>query len=476
MKKLFLLLLFAVFAMVGCEELNPEEIQNIIDNIEMPEGTEEPVFYADCHGVCDAPKEGGVVVIDLITNLDYVVYIPDEAQDWVTHLDTRAIRLDKLCFSVAKNNTMEERKVTIDLIGLEGEVLQSLVFKQEAMPIVLTLTADKNKVSVGNAVTFKVTDELGRDLTKSAQIYDAELNKVDSVFTLKKAGRYTFFATVGVSTSNNVNVVVLAQMPQVSADPNPSNLAFHHKMLVIKHGGVDCYACPSAIEELHKLAETQWKEYYNLVDNHAGGFANSDPANSKAAEALYDFQLDYLVSGFPKVIVDFYTKLNSYLCKSIVEVIESRVKMDGAEVGITMAVDGDPENVYCAAQIKSAVSQEYKVNAWLLESDIYSPYQKGASKDFYYDYALRDMSSVENGKYDVTGTSIGIIEAGSTCDFAVELPITSSKWNVENMGVVIVVSALNEKNRWEIVNTAYCPMSKSLVYRYVGDSEVMHSL
>ena len=485
MKKLFLLLLCAAFAIVGCEGVNPDDLQNIIDNLETPE---EPVFYVDSDGDYVISNEGGEVMVAVITNLEYVIYIPKEARGWISLPETRAIRLDKQYFIVAKNETAEERSATIDLLSLNGEILQSVVFVQEAGGIevpeepgdaedpdenAIVLVVDKDRVSVGETVIFTVTNSLGEDITELAQIYEcSNLDRVESTYTFDVAGKYEFFACVGQYASNIVTIWVVAQMPQLPVDPNPSNFAFHHKPLVIRYAGVNCPACPYGHDELIKLAESQWGEYFNCVDCHAGPYASGDPANSGAANALHNF-VGSLVSAYPTILVDFYNEPDSYLYKNVANTLQNRIKVGGADVGIALAVDGDPENVYCAAQIKSAVSQEYRVNAWLLESNIYSPKQRGATKEEhkYYDYALRNMSSVNNSSYNVEGDLVGVIEAGSTYDFMVELPITSSKWDVANMGVVVVVTALDSNNRWEVVNTAYCPIHKSLTYRYVGESE-----
>jgi hypothetical protein len=142
--------------------------------------------------------------------------------------------------------------------------------------------------------------------------------------------------------------------------------------------------------------------------------------------------------------------------------------MDGADAGIAMALEGDATTIYCAAQVKSKVAQEYKVVAWLLESGIYSPNQAGASKDYHkiYNYALRNISG-DYSKANVSGTSIGVLEAGKTYDCAFQLPIISTKWKYENMGVLVIVSAKDAQGRWEVANSAYCKVGEEKTYEYV---------
>lgn len=477
MKRLFLLLLCATFAMVGCEGLNPEDLQGILDNIS---GPEEPVFYVTEDGDYMVSSEGGDVEVEVITNLEYAVSIHSEAKAWVTLSETRVIRVDKIHFAVAKNETSQQRRATVDLLSLEGEVLQSINIVQEAgvsgeVPEEdgIVLTADKKMVCVGDTVTFTVIDDSGEDVTENAQIYDVSLNVVERTLVFDQMGRYKFFATLGEYQSDVIEIVVADGTALCAPeDPNPSNFAFHHKPLIIRHVGMNCGYCPIAYDQMEKVKASEWGEYYNEVTCHAGMFASGDPANSNAANMLHEFQSS-LIQGYPTTLIDFYTSPSDYSYNSVISSLQSRVKIGGADVGIALSVDGDSQDVYCTAQIKSAVSQEYKVNAWLLESDIYSPHQAGAAKDAhkYYDYAIRNMSSENSSRTNVQGDSVGVIEAGSTYDFAAVLPITSSKWNVDNMGVVIVVSALDGQNRWDVVNTAYCPIYKSLAYRYVGDPD-----
>ena len=137
-----------------------------------------------------------------------------------------------------------------------------------------------------------------------------------------------------------------------------------------------------------------------------------------------------------------------------------------ADVGISLAVTGDTSAVYAAAQVKSGVAQEYKITAWLLESDIYSPNQSGATKDYHkiYNHALRNMSH-QYSKTNVQGDSY-TFAANEVKDLAFELPIISTKWNYENMEVLVIVSAKDDNGRWEVANSAVCKINKAKEFEY----------
>ncbi|MBO7286478.1 MAG: Omp28-related outer membrane protein, partial [Alistipes sp.] len=334
----------------------------------------------------------------------------------------------------------------------------------------ITLKADKTAVAMGETVTFTVTDAEGQDVTSQASIYDEDFNDVGSTVTFNESGSYEFFATLGSKNSNYVTVVVMAEVPEVPADPQPENFKFNHRSLVIDHTGVNCGYCPGMTDKLLSLAETEWHQYYNEVTCHAGSMAGGDPGNSAAANALNQFQSS-MIDGYPNICINFYTAtVGNYGWTTFLsymgQALESYIKKDGADVGISLAVTGDEGCVYAAAQVKSGVAQEYKITAWLLESNIYSPNQSGATKDYHkiYNNALRNMSH-QYSKTNVQGDSY-TFEAKETKDLAFELPIISTKWDYTNMSVLVVVSAKDANGRWEVANSAVCKISESKEFEY----------
>lgn len=329
----------------------------------------------------------------------------------------------------------------------------------------IKLAADKTAVEIGETVTFTVTDAENQDVTSQALIYDENFNEVGSQVTFNESGSYSFFATVGSANSNYVSVVVMADVPVVPADPQPENFTFNHRAVVIDQTGVNCGYCPNATDQLKTLENTEWHKYYNEVTCHAGSYAGGDPGNSAAANALNQFQSS-MISGYPCILVNFYGKPNGYGYNDIIKVLQPYVQKDGVDVGISLAVTGDESCVYAAAQVKSGVAQEYKITAWLLESNIYSPNQAGATKDYHkiYNNALRNMSH-EYSKTNVQGDSY-TFEANEVKDLAFELEMISNKWKLENMSVLVIVSAKDANGRWEVANSAVCKINKAKEFEY----------
>lgn len=329
----------------------------------------------------------------------------------------------------------------------------------------IKLAADKTAVEIGETVTFTVTDAENQDVTSQALIYDEDFNEVGSEVTFNESGSYSFFATVGSANSNYVSVVVMAEVPEVPEDPQPENFTFNHRAVVIDQTGVNCGYCPNATDQLKTLENTEWHKYYNEVTCHAGSYAGGDPGNSAAANALNQFQSS-MISGYPCILVNFYGKPNGYGYNDIIKVLQPYVQKDGVDVGISLAVTGDESCVYAAAQVKSGVAQEYKITAWLLESNIYSPNQAGATKDYHkiYNNALRNMSH-EYSKTNVQGDSY-TFEANEVKDLAFELEMISNKWKLENMSVLVIVSAKDANGRWEVANSAVCKINEAKEFEY----------
>ena len=104
----------------------------VLQSIVFKQKGEEKVFDTDGEGNYIVEAVGGEVEVKVSTNLEYTVEIPAEAKAWLSVADTRAvIREETLTFTVAKNETLDERSATVELKGADGKVLQSIVFKQK---------------------------------------------------------------------------------------------------------------------------------------------------------------------------------------------------------------------------------------------------------------------------------------------------------------------------------------------------------
>ncbi len=176
MKKLFLLFaLIGIFA-TACEEGGVNEPTNTPTetpddgNDEKPDDgnddTEKPVFEINGDGNYIVEAVGGTVAVKVTTNLEYDVVIDKEAQSWLSVADTRAVREETLIFTVAENESFDERSATVELKGADGKVLQSVSFKQKGAEKVFDTDSEGNYIveADGGTVAIKVTTNLEYDV------------------------------------------------------------------------------------------------------------------------------------------------------------------------------------------------------------------------------------------------------------------------------------------------------------------------
>ena len=120
------------------------------------------VFNIDSDGNYIIEADGGVVAVNVTTNLEYDVIIPDDASSWLSVTDTRAVREETLTFTVTKNSSFDERSATVELKGADGEVLQSMRFKQKGEDKVFETDNNGNYIveAVGGEIEVMVTTNL----------------------------------------------------------------------------------------------------------------------------------------------------------------------------------------------------------------------------------------------------------------------------------------------------------------------------
>ena len=165
MKRLFLLVaLFGVLSN-GCsenEELNLP--QNPTENPGDDATTDDtPIFTIGNDGTIIVNAEGGEVEVAVTTNVDYSIAIPEEAQSWLSVVDTRAdVREEILTVIVAENDSFKERSAEVKLLGAEGEELTTITLTQKCYNKVFETDASGNYtvVAEGGEVEVAVTTNL----------------------------------------------------------------------------------------------------------------------------------------------------------------------------------------------------------------------------------------------------------------------------------------------------------------------------
>ncbi len=252
---------------------------------------------------------------------------------------------------------------------------------------------------------------------------------------------------------------------------------FNHRLLIVDHTGINCGNCPTATNCLHAIAETEMKDYYNEVQIHGGGYApsGSDPGYSEAATIVDKF---YAPTGYPYIYANYYggrlqhtSDTDTFVNSTATAFFNSHRKKLGADAGIAINSTLENSTIRVNINVKSAKAQEYNVAVWILENNIYSPNQNGATTELHktYQHVLRYIAT-DYTRYDISGNWIGELGVGDVGEVSYTVPLNSS-WVTSNLEVLVIVSAPNADGNFEVVNTAVCPANGTKNYEYISDLE-----
>ena len=136
MKLLILLLSFVGLVTMGCSDTKDDRNDNIPtekpdDGVQKPDNDQEPpLFVIDPDGCYIVKSEGGEVLLNVTTNIEYSLYIPQGASSWLSYQETRATRTETVVLSVAANQDLELRAATIELRGADDTTIEKFTIIQ----------------------------------------------------------------------------------------------------------------------------------------------------------------------------------------------------------------------------------------------------------------------------------------------------------------------------------------------------------
>lgn len=85
------------------------------------------------------PSEGKDIIVELKANVDYDVVIPDSVSNWISLIQSKAVRTDKLHFSIAENKSTENR-TSVVIIKDKNSLLTDTLFVNQLQKNALLLT------------------------------------------------------------------------------------------------------------------------------------------------------------------------------------------------------------------------------------------------------------------------------------------------------------------------------------------------
>ena len=98
--------------------------------IQISQKGEEPCFNVKNGSTVEVESKGGTVDLKFETNLEYSVSIPEEAQSWISVVESRAIRQETVTLSISENG-IDARSAFIYLIDKNGEQLAKVQISQK---------------------------------------------------------------------------------------------------------------------------------------------------------------------------------------------------------------------------------------------------------------------------------------------------------------------------------------------------------
>lgn len=335
--------------------------------------------------------------------------------------------------------------------------------------IELISDSDQMRSDGTDAVTFtvNVTDADGEvhDVTEHADIY-LEYDKApmsSNVFVTEEEGEYVFYAVYGLSVSEDLVITAINDVPQLPQDPQQDNLSFRHRMLLIQHTGATCSNCPRMMESLKTLSEdTAYNGLYHHVASHSYNGGENDAAYSDAAR---DLSMAYNISGLYPMLTFNLTTVSAGTDLSEIKTQIDLLKKEQADAGISAASELSADEVVVNVEVKAAVTNSYRVAAWLLEDDIYS-LQSGMYESWHNTHhnAVR-YAAGQVSKLSFAGERLGNIEKGGRAGKVLVLPVEES-WKVENCKVLVIVTAADENGNYDVANCTLCGIGEAVTYDY----------
>ena len=324
----------------------------------------------------------------------------------------------------------------------------------------ITITADNRAVSIGETITFTITDESGNDVTPYSTVYNKTNNyqAVPNPYTIDTVGVIELYVTCGTTISDITAIESFNNIRPLPVDDQPSNTTFNHRILVVGHVGTSTAYTPYMMQALKEVSQNCGYMYYEAM---AYSWASRDKTYSDAARVISDY---YNITGYPTTSYNMtYPYTSLYSAKEISNHISYLWSSNGSGAGIAASVTGGDSMVVVNAEIKANVTNNYRITAWLLEDNIYDA-QSGATEEwmYYHDNVIRNIATSN----PISGFDLGNIKAGETATNKIILDIKSQQWITDNMKVLLIVTAPDSNNNYEVVNVTVCPINSDVKYDY----------
>lgn len=116
------------------------------------------------------------VEVEVKTNIDYEIIIPEDAKDWVSHTATRALRTETVVLDITQNKDYDERTAKIVVKDKKTNLQETVTIKQAAN-LGLIVTPDKYELSNdGGTIEVEVKANVEFDI----EISDSWITRIET--------------------------------------------------------------------------------------------------------------------------------------------------------------------------------------------------------------------------------------------------------------------------------------------------------
>ena len=252
-------------------------------------------------------------------------------------------------------------------------------------------------------------------------------------------------------------------LPELPADPQPDNLSFDHRIMLLQHTGTYCPNCPRLMSSLKQVAEDKnYSDRYHHVASHSYNEEGDAAYSSAAANISQAFCSGY----YPELTFNLTkestgTSIEPAVIKSKIDELHK----ESADVGIAAAAAFGNGSMNVNVEIKAAKENLYRIAVWVLEDGIESE-QEGASEAWQHTHnnAVRAMAG-ESLNLRIYGIKTGTLQAGSKHSHGFNIKIEDD-WKPEKCKALIIVNAADNDGKYDLVNCAVCPIGSSITYDY----------
>ena len=332
----------------------------------------------------------------------------------------------------------------------------------------LTASLTTTVIETGKDRAILIVRYDGTVLNEGYDIYDLATNEKVSLPTMSvtsvsgtvyklpyysasTAGSQSFWVSYKTyDTSKNPLTVTAVdfEIPTRPTDPQPDNLQFKHRSMIIQFTGLGCGFCPFMISALRDVLTDETygsKAVLAALHTYSGDpFAPAD----KSIDRLFG------VTGYPYVMFDMmkgfgnygYTTNVSYLKKFIDSSLSTP-----AQAGISLRASKDDKTLIVRMTVKAAAAGKFRVGAWVLENGLTGRQANyGMDGEFNtHDNVVRLADSKNGSSY--TGHDIGYLNAGDSSDYLFVIKL-DPEWNQNECHLVLFVSTPDDNGNYVITN------------------------